>query len=450
MSNSKQLFFGLIIAFIPIFLFSQINSDFLPDVTKERAVEEGQFYSITILTAAPGEGLTELYLWWGHCAIIVEDLRSGEKITYDYGIFSMPENQVLLNFMGGRIDYIVASRPGFYYNFVLNSFMRENRWVVLQRLDLEPDAVYTVVKYLENNVKPANRVYKYHFFKENCCTKVRDIVDVAIGGQLFDETAVDMDATFRSLAQQYLAESFLADWGLMFLLSGDGVDQPITKWDSFYLPYELMNELQNFKYMDSTGKLRSIVKDRIELLPPSKRNELGSAGLSNGDPSRIITAKPKTWLLGLFFGLISGAIASLLFLFGTKSRAVRIIGGIYTAVLALFLLAISTVLFYMAFFSSHDVTYNNINLILVNPFTMLIGFILSIFYAANIGKSQLVYTWFWFVLALGGVIELFLGIFNIYLQDNIMILSALLPLFLLMSISGIFRNRIGSSRSDSL
>ena len=433
----------LFLFLIQFSVFSQINSDFISNVSDKVASQQGEFYSISLLTAAPGDNLLELYFWWGHCAIIVEDLRTGNKKSYDYGIFSMDEDKILLNFLGGRIDYIVASRPGFYFKHIINSFLREDRWVVLQRLNLEPASVYRVVQYLQNNVKPENKTYKYHFYKENCSTKVRDIIDYAVGGQLFDQTAVDIDLTYRDYSQQYLAESFIADWGLMYLLSGKGVDQQISRWDSFFLPYELMNNLQNFKYRDSSGVLKNIVIDRVEKLPPGKKAQLGSGGLINGDSSRIRTKKPITWLLALFFGLITGTIGALLFLFGTKNRAIRIIGGIYTATLILLLFVISLILFYMSFFSSHDVTYNNVNLILVNPFTMLFGFLVSVFYAANVGKAQKIYTLFWILMAVVGLSELVMKLFGLYVQDNLMILSALLPLFVMMSLSGIFRNRIG-------
>lgn len=424
--------------------YSRIDQSLLPNVSEQEASMEGEYYSISLLTAAPGDELTELYFWWGHSAIIVEDLRTSAKRIYDYGVFSMNEESLMLNFMGGRIKYLVGRHSPASYPYVINSFYKEDRWVVLQRLDFEPAATYKVVKYLENNVKPGNNEYNYHFFDQNCCTKIRDLFDFALGGQFYDKLYVPTDLTRRDSARQYLSESFLADWGLNFLLSGNVVDKPATLWSQLYLPYELMNSVEDFSYIDSNGNNRKLVKKngRTEIIPSKKRKELGSAGLTNGDPGRIRKDNSLGWVFALLAGLGSGSLGALLFLFGTKNKSVRIIGGIYNSIIILSLFVLGTVLFHMALNSDHDVTYYNWNLILINPFTMLTGFILSLLYAANVGKSNRAYSIFWLFMAMGGVVLLVLRLTGIAHQNNDMTLSALLPWFVFMSLSGIFRNRI--------
>ncbi len=455
-SLRKGLFILLILSAISLSATEQvnygINQQFLPQVSDQKATQEGEFYRLTLMTVGPGIPLMELYSWWGHIALIVEDTREPEgtvkrSTIYDYGIFSIAEDKLIFNFLRGRIDYLVAGSPGYYREFLIDRHIYENRWVVEQPLNLEPAAAYRIAKYLENNTKPGNDNYPYHFYYENCCTKIRDLIDFGVNGQLKERTSIRADKNLRVMSRQYLAKSFLADWGLMFLLGEKVVDQECTQWDHLFLPYELMMTIQNFQYRDQFGQKQFLVKQSQveEHIPPQlkvKMQEQGEESFFNIRPEGIQQKTPLTWLLGLCFGIVVGSIGALLFLFGTKHRAIRITGGIYLAVVVLLLFVLGLILFIMVFFSNHDVTKMNWNLILINPLTMAIAFILSILYAADIGKSKIAYGWYWLIMAALSVALAVAKIIGLYKQENLMILSALLPLFVLMAITAIFKNRL--------
>lgn len=424
----------------------QLNAKWFPRVSPQTAINEGSHYQIYLLTIAPGNALLELYVWWGHSAFVIEDLRTKNKEVYDFGVFTMPENQVLLNFLGGRIDYLVASHSGFYYEAMMQSFLREGRWTVLQPLNFPPEKTYQIMMYLRENVQKGNNIYKYHFFKENCCTKLRDLIDFGTSGALFEATKATSKKSLRKTAQSYLAKSFMADWGLSFLLS-TAVDAPCTKWDQLYLPVELMKAVDRLEYINPKGEEVKLSGKAIQSFPPGKMKALVKKGISaergvlDGDPTRVREKPPITWLVALFLGIVVGDIGAIFFLLGTKSKIIRILGGIYSGVIALLLFVLGLVLFYMAFFSTHDVTFGNWNLILINPLTMLLAFMLNIFYAADIGKAKEVYSFYWIVMTIIGFVVLFLKLIGVVQQDCLMILSALLPWFFFMALSGFFRNR---------
>lgn len=449
----KKILFLLFLLFLlgAFMLFSQenssqLNSKWFPRVSSETAKSEGKHFQIYLLTVAPGESLLELYSWWGHAAFIVEDYRSGNKEVYDFGVFSMPENQVLLNFIGGRIDYLVASHSGFYYEAMMNSFLRSGRWTVLQPLHFPPEKAYQIAMYLKENVQPENNVYKYHFFKENCCTKIRDLINYGTEGALYEATKDKSVKSLRKSAQSYLAKSFMANWGLSFLLSS-AVDKPCTHWDQMYLPMELMKKVDQLEYSDGKGGKIKLSGKAVQSFPPGKMKALLKRGIASergvldGDPTRVREKPSLAWLLALFFGVCVGVVGALFFLLGTKSKVCRILGGIYSGVITLLLFVLSSVLFYMAFFSTHDVTYQNWNLVLINPLAMLLAFMLSIFYAADIGKSRTIYSFFWILVSGLGLVVLSFKLFGIITQDCLMILTALLPWFFFMALSGFFRNR---------
>jgi hypothetical protein len=54
----------------------------------------------------PGD---ELYFWWGHIALIIEDSVTSRSRFYDYGIFSFQNDNFFSNFAFGRLLYSCGS-----------------------------------------------------------------------------------------------------------------------------------------------------------------------------------------------------------------------------------------------------------------------------------------------------------------------------------------------------
>ncbi len=428
------------------FVRDELNSNFMTTVSEEFATTEGSKYRIYLFTAAPGASLAEIYFWWGHTAIIVEDTELGTKRVYDFGVFSIPEDELLLTFLQGRIDYLVVDSPIYFDAQLYSSFIKSDRWVFLQEFNFEPAAAYRVAKYLENNSARGNNAYSYHFFYQNCCTKIRDLIDYAIDGQL--STALDTPSTetLRSLARSYLQESFAADWALQYFL-GPAVDKTVTLWDHLFLPIELMKAVQSFTYVDSNGDQKALVKANHQEVPPAiaqKWQEEGipqSKAILMGDPMRVATGHSWTWLLGLLAGTGVGSVGALFFLLGSRHKGFRITAGVWTSVISLLLFVLSAALVIMQFFSTMDVTYGNWNVWLINPITMLVAFVLSLLYAADVGKSDIAYSIYWIVMSVALLGFIGASLMGFCKQENLMVLLAFVPYFILMAISGFFKNR---------
>jgi hypothetical protein len=60
--------------------------------------------NLTIRVSVMGPG-DELYFWWGHIALIIEDRAAGERRLYDYGLFSFENDNFFVNFALGRLLY---------------------------------------------------------------------------------------------------------------------------------------------------------------------------------------------------------------------------------------------------------------------------------------------------------------------------------------------------------
>jgi len=100
----------------------------------------------------------------------------------------------------------------------------------------------------------------------------------------------------------------------------------------------------------------------------------------------------------------------------------------YSAIITLVVGFLGLVLFFMAFFTDHLVTYHNENLLLANPATFII-FVLSVIaiFKPSFKVVQNI-KWLWYFLAATTILLLILKIIPGFNQDNLMIISLLLPM----------------------
>jgi hypothetical protein len=119
-----------------------------------------------------------LYSWFGHAAIVVWQ-PGGHGVMYDYGVFDTQQKGFYWNFIRGRMLYNIWATDA---DWRLELEMEGGRSVVEYRLDLPPQAKYQIMEFLKRNALEENNTYLYHFYKDNCATRLRDIIDAATGG----------------------------------------------------------------------------------------------------------------------------------------------------------------------------------------------------------------------------------------------------------------------------
>ena len=78
-----------------------------PGAPSANAQEPGNNLRIGLVTMGPG---SEIWEKFGHNAILVEDTVSGTSRWYNYGMFSFRQENFLLNFIQGRMNYWMAAR----------------------------------------------------------------------------------------------------------------------------------------------------------------------------------------------------------------------------------------------------------------------------------------------------------------------------------------------------
>ena len=295
-----------------------------------------------------------IFIWWGHAALIVHNTRWGFARVFDWGIFSYPSDSFLKDFLRERVSYRSAVGPR-----NMRPYMEEDRDIVIYTLNLYRRAKQIMLAYAENSVRPENRYYDYHQFRDNCATRIRDIIDMGTKGQfreVFENTPGRL--SIRQHVRRFTWFRPFSEWFLCFML-GQVHDRQISVWDEMFLPVEIARNIVDFSFIDYYGAERQLVSS-VQIYRSSKYRP------------PILHRPIPTWPFALKVGFI---IATLLFQIKVLSkrypRPGRIILGLSQSLLGLFFGGIGVVLVFGIFFMSNDYFRQNFNLLFVNPLLLL-------------------------------------------------------------------------------
>lgn len=198
-------------------------------------------WQISILTCGIGE---ELYSSFGHTGIRVLNRVTGRDEVYNYGTFNFSDPDFYSKFTSGKLLYYLDKST--YSNF-MDTYVEERRYVKEQVLHLPDDRVGAFVAYLERNLLPEYKDYKYDFLFDNCATRVRDIFPAVLGEEFYFGEVLDKPVTYRSIINQYLGHKHWARFGINLLL-GSKVDSVMTDEGSMFLPEFLYKGLVHARY----------------------------------------------------------------------------------------------------------------------------------------------------------------------------------------------------------
>lgn len=294
---------------------------------------------VSLLTVTQGK---PLYSWFGHSAILVTT-PEGRNVTFDYGTFSFNDEDFFVNFAFGRLWFVCLSSNA---ERQIDALEEEGRSVTKVVLPLTAEQKKAVIGFLNNNIKYENRTYLYHHYRDNCATRLRDIIDYATGGA-FKEWAQSIPGmTFRKQASRALSQNPFVLWGLDFLQSGN-IDKDATLWDEMFLPENLEKGVMAYFGLDN-----ELIID------------------NSGNYPEIPEKSQSNILFSLLMSAVLGGISMALLCFGLE-KAYFIYSGVVDIIFAI----MGSVLLFMMLFTNHDVTWFNENIIFVNPLL----FVLAVF-----------------------------------------------------------------------
>jgi hypothetical protein len=296
---------------------------------------------VWLVTYGPGE------IYWqrfGHNAIWIRDADLGLDHVFNFGFFDFKQENFFLRFLQGRLLYFSAAQPA---QREFSSYIDENRSIRAQRLELPPEQSLRLVEYLVDEVQPENRDYLYDYYTNNCSSRVRDALDLALGGALASSfKPIKGEQSWRDHTRRLTVGDFWLYLGLEITL-GAKIDQPISRWDEFFIPSELATSLAAMEYTSADG-LQLLVTEDVMLYQSSLK-----------PPPR----EPGTWwprYLLMSMGLL--AIAWLACRLFRKLNPVLLVQGwLLLSGLA------GMIIIFLWFFTDHVAAGQNLNLLVFNP-----------------------------------------------------------------------------------
>ncbi|HEX8325795.1 MAG TPA: DUF4105 domain-containing protein [Tepidisphaeraceae bacterium] len=186
----------------------------------------------SLVTVGPGDAVWEKF---GHNMIRLQDDERGFDVCYNWGLFDFDQPNFIFNFIQGRMLYTMAAlrtQP------LLDEYKAQDRRVTFQRLNLSPQQLNELIVRCEINRQPGNADYRYDYFKDNCSTRVRDIIDGVVGGAIANATKdrpTRPPVTYRQEALRLTQGDFWISLGMDFAL-GPNSDKPLDLWAEGFLP----------------------------------------------------------------------------------------------------------------------------------------------------------------------------------------------------------------------
>jgi len=260
----------------------------------------GSELTVYLMTMGNGDLLWERF---GHNAIRIVDATRGTDSVYHWGTFDFAQPNFLRRFMTGNTLYWMQGEG---MAETMELYRYRNRSVWTQQLDLTPAERVAVRDFIAWNAKPENRYYRYDYYLDNCSTRVRDIIDRIVGGQLRIATAPRLTTTsYRFHTQRALtfdrAVALGTDIGL-----GEVADRPISQWEESFLPSRLQAHVRALQIRSADGSMRPLVKAEQQIFTANRPPE--PAG------------PPSTMLRNLLMGLVIAAVIGLLGIAAVSGR----------------------------------------------------------------------------------------------------------------------------------
>ena len=200
---------------------------------------------------------TRIWERFGHNAIRIVDATHGTDSVYNWGTFDFAQPHFLQRFLTGNTLYWMQ---GDDMARTVDVYRYTNRSVWVQELDLTPAQRLAVRDFIVWNARPENRYYRYDYYLDNCSTRVRDLIDRVVGGQLKQAMASHLtNTTYRFHTQRSFQFDPAVALGTNIGL-GEVADRRISEWEESFLPARLQDHIRDVKVRDSTGTMHPLVK----------------------------------------------------------------------------------------------------------------------------------------------------------------------------------------------
>ncbi|MEQ6118954.1 DUF4105 domain-containing protein [Reichenbachiella sp. MALMAid0571] len=350
-----------ILAICMVFLFSESHS--------QRLSEKAE---VTVLTIGPTQ--QELYSAFGHSGFRVFDPVNGINSFYNYGVFNFNQPNFYINFTRGKLLYKLGVDD---YDLYKQYYIRENRSITEQYLNLDQNQKQAVFDFLQENSKPENADYYYNYAFDNCATKIRDVLNESLDHKITYDFAYAKDGyTYRQLMDLYLEQQPWGDLGIDICL-GSQIDVKADGNGYMFLPDYVLAAFD-----------KAVIKENGTSKPLVKKTEKLFKG--NGKEGFSFPVSPFTLFVVVFFFI--GLMTHRSIKYGVRNKWLDILLYGITGILGVLLL--------LLWFGTDHLSAYNFNLIWAMPLNLVV-----LFFMFKEGKSPL---WKFYYLGYGLLMLMFI------------------------------------------
>lgn len=359
---------------------------------------------ISVLTSSPWDG--QVFTVFGHSAMRIVDPEKGMDIIFNYGIFDFDAPNFIWRFATGKKDYYVQQAD--FGRYIVEYKLRGSD-VYEQIINLTDDEKQKIWFYLLNNVKPENRVYRYNEIFNNCTTKLTEILEGNINGELIYPPNNE-PKTFRELLSEFTSVKPWLEFGINIIF-GTNTDKTTTVREQMFLP---LYQVKTFDHtlINRNGETENLVLSKTKVIsaPPHEIKE------------------PSFWGSPLFAGILLLFITIIISMFDYKlklfSRIFDFLLFFVTGLLGCVILFLMCV--------DQPFSFPNLNILWLNPLALILSIALLV-------RPSSKFT-FYYQIVNGIIITLFLLTFYFLPQKIVLVFIPFIISIWLRTILSVFKN----------
>ncbi|PIQ49567.1 MAG: hypothetical protein COW03_04235 [Cytophagales bacterium CG12_big_fil_rev_8_21_14_0_65_40_12] len=350
---------------------------------------------VSVITIGPG---SELYDSFGHGALRIRDPYLNIDYAYNYGTYESFQDGFYVKFAQGKLLYKLAVQD---FRSFLGNYQSQGRWVTEQVLDLTNDEKQQIFNFIQNNALPENSRYLYDFFFDNCATRLRDVVQDALGDKLqFHQEYLGREDTFRDLIQENTFNHPWWDFGIDIAL-GAVIDVKAKPEEYMFLPDYVMGAYDH----------ATINRNGVEIPAVKATNKLFEE-----DYYEVAKESISPWMI---FSLL--AIVVVILTYRDMAQMVRARYLDFTILLITGLVGLVVLLLWFA--TDHTATAKNMNVLWAFAPNLIVAFFIV---RRNVPAWVRVYIRLLFILLLGMSL---IWVFQVQVYS-----IAMLPIMLLLAV----------------
>ncbi len=220
----------------------------------------GSHLEVQLMTIGPGDIFYERF---SHNALVIRDDRARSEVAYNWGIFDFNELGFIRRLARGEMRYSMRSSSA---SDLIDFHRAANRDVWLQSVNLTPAERLELQAIVQEMDTEANRYYRYDYYRDNCSTRVRDVLDRVLDGQIRTATEdVDTGTTYRWHTARLLQSVPAAYAGIQFVVGNRG-DETISAWEEMFLPIRLREHLDGIRIVDERGEPAPLLGQAVHVV----------------------------------------------------------------------------------------------------------------------------------------------------------------------------------------